>query len=131
MKSKGPSPTQRSLALLRKAGIADVVERWIGGGKFRVRKDCFGFGDILACNPVNGAITLVQTTSGSNSAARKTKILECDLARVWLLSGGGIEVHSWRQRGKRGARKLWTCVITSITLADFPCAESVEEFNPD
>ncbi len=42
------TPSARSLAAGRANGwLIDVVERWIGGGRIRVRKDLFGFLDLV------------------------------------------------------------------------------------
>jgi hypothetical protein len=113
---KGTSPTQRTLKELRKRGmVCDVAEYW---NQFsRRRRDLFHFVDIVA---LGESITGIQCTSGSNGAARKTKIAtECgDAARAWLSSGGRIEVWSWRKVGQRGKRKLWEPRIEEITLAD-------------
>ena len=117
------SPTQRSLKLLRAAGnLVAITEHW---NQFaHLRQDLFGFGDLIWCNPKTHSIGLVQTTSGSNQAARLTKIIGIPAARTWLESGGRIEVHGWRKAGARGERKLWCCNVREVTLADLP----VEEF---
>lgn len=109
------SPTQRTLAYLRKRGeVAQVVERFNQFAK--VRQDLFGFIDIV--NLRTGAIVGVQCTSGGNVAARVNKILnECgDVAREWLLAGGRIEVWGWAKRGPRGKRKLWTPRVVDVFL---------------
>lgn len=110
------SPTQRSLKLLRISGHAVVVEKWVAPARKRV--DAFGFGDILWCGEKP---TLVQTTTGSNLAARKTKILtECrDAALAWLRCGGAVHLHGWSLSGPRGQRKVWSCRIVEITEGDF------------
>jgi len=73
---KGPmTPTQRSLAMLREAGyLYAIVEHWNYFAK--IRQDYFGFGDILAVDATTNTTVIVQTTSGSNFAARRTKIRE-------------------------------------------------------
>jgi hypothetical protein len=101
------TPTQRSLAKLRSEGfLVAVVEHW--NSFVRRRQDLFGFADLLA---VRGDLALlVQTTTGSNAAARVEKIRECAAAQYWLASPNRkITVHGWSKRGERGKRKLWTC----------------------
>lgn len=99
--SKKTSPTQRSLALLRERGyVAEVVERW--NPFARVRHDLFGFADIIAIKP--GDRLLVQTTSGSNVAARIAKIGDNELAQVAREAGFGIHVHGWRK-----LKSGWAC----------------------
>jgi hypothetical protein len=99
------SPTQRSLKYLRGMGYqCAVVEKF--NSSVKIRQDCMGFGDILACHP-NGFIALVQTTSGSNLAARRAKILADPRAHVWKSAGGMIYLHAWRKVGSRGGVKRW------------------------
>jgi hypothetical protein len=101
------SPTQRSLKLLRDEGwTVSVVEYWQavpghpGGG---VRKDLFGFGDLLALREGDKPL-IVQTTSGANLAARRDKIDASDAAKLWLTCGGRIEIHGWRKLKPRGQK---------------------------
>lgn len=105
------SPTARTLKILKQLGTpAGVVERWIPQARKRI--DLFGFCDIVAlfvdpnylglCR-----ITAIQVTSGSNHAARRTKLLAIPEARTWIQCGGSIQIRSWSKVGKRGKRKLW------------------------
>lgn len=107
------SPTQRSLAKLRKEGwTCAITEKW--NSYVKIRQDLFGFIDVLA---FQDAVTMaVQTTSGSNVAARVDKIKAIPAARLWA-SGGfrTIVVHGWAKRGERGKRKLWTCREVPVT----------------
>lgn len=101
------SPTQRSLALLRKEGwLAESVERWNAFTK--TRRDLFKFIDIVA---IRGNETLaIQTTSGTNVSARIEKIKLLPAADNWMLANSRtLEVHGWRRVGPRGKRKLWEC----------------------
>lgn len=113
------SPTQRSLAKLRKEGwTVCSVEKWIA--QIKQRKDAFGFGDLLSCRIGTAGATLVQTTSGSNFSARLEKIKGIAAAGVWLASGNKIVIHAWAKQGPRGKAKHWLCremEITSETLA--------------
>jgi hypothetical protein len=68
-----PLRLNRTLELLRELGYtADVVERWVPVPGSKIRKDCFGVGDVIAAHPAGG-ILLVQATSSDNLAARVTK----------------------------------------------------------
>ena len=128
------SPTQRSLALLRSRGWrATVVEHW--NPHACIRQDLLGFGDLLAMrgpslfgwphpsltckDDENRAIALVQTTTGSNMAARRAKIIAEVRARDWVIAGGRIYLHGWRQIGKANTRRKWECREEQIGLADF------------
>lgn len=111
------SPTQRSLKLLRAHGwTVAIVERWNAYAK--IRQDLFGFADLIAFN-IGAPVTLVQTTSASNAAARRAKILENVNAQKWLRCGGNIVLHKWALRGGAGCRKLWSCNAELITLDGF------------
>ena len=104
------SPTQRSLKNLRGRGwTVGVVEKW--NAHIRCRQDLFGFADLLAFHETVDCqliVALVQTTSGSNLAARRTKILANEYAQRWMRLGGKILLHGWAKRGPRGKRKVWT-----------------------
>lgn len=93
------SPTQRTLKHFRDLGyMVQVVEKY--NAHSRKRHDLFGFGDVLAIG--EGRTVMVQVTSGSNVAARMTKIKgECrEQAMLWLQAGNEIEVHGWRKLAK-------------------------------
>jgi hypothetical protein len=124
------SPTQRTLALMRKEGwIVAIVEKWVaipsypGGGK---RIDVFGFGDLLAAKPGERPL-LIQTTSGTNLSARRNKIFMIREARIWCNSGGAIELHGWRKTKPRGQKVArWSC--RRERLED--CLMATSEFMP-
>lgn len=102
------SPTSRSLALLRKEGwTAEVVEKWMP--QARIRKDLFGFVDILAIR--EGETLAVQSTSYSNSYARCKKIAEHENVAVVRSAGWGIHVHGWK-KNKSGR---WECRVTDCS----------------
>ncbi len=100
------SPTQRSLKELRKRGyMVAITEKWNPFAK--IRQDLFGFIDLLAIR--GNEVLAVQTTSGTNVAARVAKIVSLQAARLWLESPNRkIVVHGWAKRGPRGKRKEWT-----------------------
>ena len=95
------SPTQRSLAHLRKLGyLAEVVEKRVP--KVFITRDLFGFIDVLAIR--EGEVLGVQATSGSNVAARVTKIAEAQHVGTVRKAGIRIVVHGWR----KAANGRWT-----------------------
>src|SRR5262245_58688352 len=110
------TPTQRALAELRKLGaVVGVCEHWNPFAKRRI--DLFNFIDIVAlvnCNCIG-----IQCTSGTNHAARRSKILAEPKALAWLRCGNLIEVWSFSKAGPRGQRKVWTCRKEAIVEADF------------
>lgn len=122
------SPTSRSLKKLRDDGWEpDIVERWIGGGRVKVRKDFYGFADIIAVWVHDGCpeTAAIQTTTAKNSASRRAKILAEPRAHLWLSAGNRIILHGWRKSPvKRGSkRKIWICNVQEITLEDIPDAQ--------
>lgn len=113
------SPTQRTLAELRKRGYTAAITEHFNPHA-RVRQDLFGFIDILAVHP-KGELLAIQTCSGEGGdpAARVTKILALPVARL-LACHCSIEVWSWARRGARGKRKLWTLKEESLTVRLLP-----------
>lgn len=106
------SPTQRTLAELRKQGYtAAVVEKWNMHAK--IRQDLFGFIDILAMKPCESLLA-IQATSTGNVAARINKIHDAALSQDWISTGSRLEVWGWAKRGARGKRKVWTMTIKVI-----------------
>lgn len=129
-KSKGTSPTQRSLKLMRERGYTcAIVEHW---NSFRkIRSDMFGFVDI-ECIRANETV-YVQTTSGSNVSERIHKIAGIQAAHVILESPTRrIVVHGWRKVGDRGKRKLWDCREVEITkdMLNNPPQQQGELYEP-
>jgi len=101
------SPTQRSLALLRKEGYtAQVVEKF--NPFAHIRQDLFGFIDIVAIKTGTPGVLGVQTTTQAHVAEHEAKIRKTEAFKVWLASGNHLEIHGWAKRGKRGKRKLWS-----------------------
>jgi hypothetical protein len=102
------SPTQLSLKKLREEGyLVDVVEKFIPGAN--IRKDLYGFGDLLC---LKGKETLVvQTTTASNMSARIKKIADHENVGAVREAGWTIHVHGWHQDDK----KKWHCKIKDIS----------------
>ena len=99
------SPTQRSLAHLKQLGYtAKVVEKWNPFAK--IRQDLFG-GDLLALKS-GEPVLVVQATTGSNHASRRTKLEADGYIDLWKGAGAALEIWSWAKQGARGKRKTWT-----------------------
>lgn len=117
------SPTSRSLKHLRAQGwTAQVVERWIPGAN--LRKDLFGGIDIVAIGGTDEIGPMfdtvgVQSTSDSNVAARREKMLAIPELKLWLECGNQLVIHGWAKKGPRGKPKVWTLREVKLTLADF------------
>ena len=109
------SPTARSLAHLRELGYtAKVVEHWNPYAK--IRQDLFG-ADILALKS-GEPVLVVQATTGSNHAARRTKLDVEGYTALWEGAGAMIEVWSWSKQGPRGQRKVWTVRREALSVRD-------------
>lgn len=121
------SPTQRTLAFLRKRGyIVGITERW---NRFAFKKnDLFGFIDLVAIHPDKPGVLGVQATSRGNVLSRVYKIADLPLvevdgkkfhaAKLWLRTGNRILVIGWGKRGARGKAKRWTPAFYPIDLEE-------------
>ena len=76
-----------------------------------IKRDTYGFGDLLACSPTRG-IMLVQATGGGNGTKRAEKTRLEPRHAIWLASGGRIQIHDWR---KRAGQKERVCMVLEIT----------------
>lgn len=111
MKTKRRKPFAANNASIKKleaeGWTCSVVEQTIP--HCFIKRDVYGFADILACSPMRG-IMLVQATGGkstSNFHARVDKLKAEPRHAIWLASGGRIQVHSWEGEGsKRECRIL-------------------------
>lgn len=100
------TPTQRARDFCKKQGwIVGKADRWNPYAK--VTNDLFGFIDLIVLDGLGGGPLGVQVTSGSNHAARVTKIRAEPRHEAWLRSPARIEVWSFSKKGERGKRKLW------------------------
>ena len=124
-KSKGLSPTARTLAECRKRGwIAQVVEQTIP--RVFIKRDLFGCIDIVAIDAVTDPhyprIIGIQATSGNDSgahAARRRKILLEPRIKLWIEAGCRMEVWSFSKMGAAGKAKRWTLRAEQIRAEDF------------
>lgn len=109
------SPMQQTLRLLREQGWScEITEHWNPFARRRV--DLFDCIDVLA---VKGNRLLgVQTTSGSNVAARVTKIMANPRVPLLLAAGLDIHVHGWRKvKVKRGGKATrWDCRAVNVRM---------------
>lgn len=118
------SPTARTMQRCRDYGwMAGVVERWIGGhgsggtGGPMVRKDLFGFVDLIAVSP--DCMRFIQVTSGGNMSSRLEKIFtECREAALLLASQPKVEVEVWGWRKFKVARerRWWWAKRTAVRV---------------
>jgi hypothetical protein len=84
--------------------VAEVVERWIPGAN--VRKDLWGFVDVLCLNH-DGDRVVVQATSASNISARVKKITDSPLLGIVRKAGFRILVQGWKKvKGRWQVREV-------------------------
>lgn len=109
------SPTARTLALLRSQGYhADVVEKWLPGG--RVRRDWGGWGDVLAAG--DRGILMVQATTKPHISDRVRKAVSLLSLVKWLRGGGRAEVWGWYCTGPGPVGKqTWFVEAVNLGLA--------------
>lgn len=76
-----------------------------------IKRDAFGFADLLCCSPTRG-ILLVQATGGGNMSHRVEKMRAEPKHAIWLASNGRIQIHDWV---KLAGQKERECRILEIT----------------
>lgn len=123
------TPTQRTLAALRKRGLkCGIVERWIAQAKpHGKRLDLFGIIDILALDPVCGVIGIQSCGSAFSEHWKKLTIDNAQDTFDWLSTPGtSLELWGWRKlKLKRGGKAVrWSPRIRVITVDDL--AKTIE-----
>lgn len=120
----GISPTQRTIAYLKDQGIiCAICERWItnpglpGGG---IRKDLFGFIDIISISKADGIIGIQSCGSDYSGHIKKITEEKADEVLAWLEAGGKLQLIAWRKVKKvRGGKlMIWAPRIKEITVDD-------------
>lgn len=75
-----------------------------------IKRDCYGFADLLACSPTRG-VMLIQATGdthgGGNLYKRIAKTKAEPRHAIWLASGGRIQVHSWEGKGNNRVLRVF------------------------
>lgn len=120
------SPTQRTIRALKDLGrICAIAEKWQmiprhpAGG---VRKDLFGFIDVVSLDPERGIVAIQSCGQSFADHYRKITDSECTEAAIeWLKCGGSIELWAWRKvKVKRGGKAMrWAPRVKEITMEDF------------
>jgi hypothetical protein len=86
-------------------GFADQVGLAVFGWKMNMGEFAYKF---------NEGIYAIQTTTNSNMAARRKKILAEPNAKAWCAAGGRILLIGWSKKGERGKVKRWTPTIEEV-----------------
>ena len=109
------SEKHRSRLWLEEQGfVVEDCERWVRGANRT--QDLLGFADLMALR-FNEPPMLVQVTSASNHAARRTKILDEPRAALAAFIGFDLYVHSWKAPSKQ--KPDWRMRREKLTLLDF------------
>lgn len=98
------SPTQRTLARLKKENydLVAITERWNPFAK--IRQDLFGCIDILAIK--DGDTVAIQVTSYSNVSARVKKITESVALGPLRKANWTILVEGWHKKDGRWVSRI-------------------------
>ena len=117
------APSSMTTAWYEAHGLmVDVAERTLG---HRVKKDLFGFCDLVAVGPPtqrDGELELhfigVQVTEGGHLGPRVKKILAEPRASRWLVAGGDIHIWDWRRRKRQGGKWIPEIVVLKAAAHD-------------
>jgi hypothetical protein len=132
MPKSSTSPTQRTIAALKKKGFTcAVVEKWVPlhgpaaepseGAKFSAafrskaggfHKDVWGFIDILVLDGQQGSLA-VQACGATGFAEHLRKIDAIDEVRLWLAAGNRLELWSWR-KAKVDGKDKWEAKVAPL-----------------
>ena len=82
----------------------------------RIKTDLFNAFDIIGFHPLTREVLLVQVTSAAHHAERKNKILASMEAKLVLLAGCRVMIHSWK---KDERHNRWVIREEEITLKDY------------
>lgn len=117
------TPTQRTIRALKDLGrVCGIVERFNQHvGPCGIRKDLFGFIDIISLDPQRGVVGI--QSCGQDFAGHLRKITEERSAEVteWLRTPGAhLELWSWRKvkKVKGGKAMVWSPRVKNVTLED-------------
>ncbi|MEN1680316.1 MAG: hypothetical protein AAGJ46_12050 [Planctomycetota bacterium] len=103
------SPTAQAIDVLESRGfLAGVVERRITA---RIKRDLYGFADVLAINEHHGLTLALQVTSAGNVAARARKCIEEPNVLRCLKAGWMVEVWGFRPKPDRLGRTLRSMIL--------------------
>jgi hypothetical protein len=119
-KRRGPSPTQRTLGLLRRnEWLMAVAERWVSQAK--IRRDMYGWIDALGLPPPPATgVWGFQISMMSDHAARAAKMLSpAVLPNVlrWLQAGGQAAIVAWtKHQSKLRKTARWSATRFALRL---------------
>jgi hypothetical protein len=99
------TPTARTLAFLRRCHhTAEVVERWLP--KANVRRDLFGFIDVVGVRRGEAGVLGVQATTRGHLPHRRAKAAALPALRTWLAAENRFQLHGWYRQGDKWEVKI-------------------------
>ena len=100
-------PRSKAYLLGQGWALVETTERWVPHSP--IRKDLFGFGDLIAIRP--GAVLVVQVTDTDHQADRIAKITDHENVGHVREAGIGIHVHGWL----KSASGRWELTVTDVS----------------
>lgn len=84
-----------------------------------VRKDLFGWIDIVALHPNVQGVTGIQCTTGSNISARIHKAEALKGYGLWIAQGNVAMFMGWRKLKTGKTQRTWQPQLTIVDLKSF------------
>lgn len=109
------SPTQRSIQWLKERGYTCCIAEHYNAFA-HVRKDLFGWIDIVALHPDKKGVLGIQCTTGSNISARITKAEALKSYGLWIACGNTALFMGWRKLKTGKVQRTWHPHITEVSL---------------
>ena len=109
--------TQKTLEYMRKLKLGpQIVERFIGKGKFGTRHDYLGIIDIIGIDSSKNPAQLigVQSTSLGQRTPHLKTLLEdqAENSKLWLSTGSRLQLICWRKLKKKNKDGKFSKVYT-------------------
>lgn len=109
-----PTPMMRTLKELRDRGYTcGIVERFVRGADFMMRKDFLGFADIIA---IKGDETLAIQVCGKDFAEHMQKLQENENVPIWKAGKNRrVEIWGWRKILREDKKfKVWVPRVEEV-----------------
>ncbi|HEX5433529.1 MAG TPA: hypothetical protein VFY05_04775 [Candidatus Angelobacter sp.] len=94
-----------------------------------VKKDLWGFADLVAVKIGEKGTIYIQTTTADHAQDRIQKIAGIVEARTILDGGNRIHVHAWKQKGGNGKPKSRHLTVTGIKFDEDGILETEELYS--
>ena len=128
-----PHSNRRTSSHLKNLGFeVHTVQEYIHAiGK---RRDLFHIIDVLTMRPDIGIVG-IQATTKTHLADHRRDLIAKAASRIWLASGGRLQLWCWRKVGAKGGARKWAPRIEEARLANgvvsFVLLKNVSAFNEE